>query len=474
MKRESSLKRGNTLALVLLSLLLFCKSLHGQHLPNFVIIFADDLGYADIGPYGAKTQTPNLDRMAKEGVRFTDFYVAQPVCSASRAALLTGCYPNRIGILGALNPYSKEGIHPNELTLAEVLKARGYATAIYGKWHLGYQPQFLPTRHGFDDYFGLPYSNDMWPKHPAPTRPFPPLPLIEGERTIETDPDQRQLTTWYTQRAIKFIEKSRNQPFFLYVPHNMPHVPLFVSSKHQGKSKRGLYGDVTQELDWSVGEILKSLQKNGLDERTLVIFTSDNGPWLLYGDHAGSAGPFREGKATTFEGGVRVPCIMRWPTQIPANRVVRELAATIDILPTLAKLAGAKLPGDRTIDGKDIWPLIKAEPGASTPHEAYFYYWGQHLQAVRSGPWKLHFFHTYTKPDPAGGFAKPGKYATKEIGLELFNLEQDIGETTNVAAQHPEVVKRLQALAEASREDLGDSGTKRDGKKVRPAGKVSE
>jgi arylsulfatase A len=231
---------------------------------------------------------------------------------------------------------------------------------------------------------------------------------------------------------------------------------------------------VSQELDWSVGEILKSLQKNGLDERTLVIFTSDNGPWLLYGDHAGSAGPFREGKATTFEGGVRVPCIMRWPTQIPANRVVRELAATIDMLPTLAKLAGAKLPVDRTIDGKDIWPLIKAKPGASTPHEAYFYYWGQHLQAVRSGPWKLHFFHTYTKPDPAGGFAKPGKYATKEIGLELFNLEQDIGETTNVAAQHPEVVKRLQALAEASREDLGDSGTKRDGKKVRPAGKVSE
>ncbi len=288
-----------------------------------MIIFADDMGYADISPYGAKNRTPNLARMAKEGVRFTDFYVAQPVCSASRAALLTGCYPNRIGILGALNPYSKEGIHSNELTLAEVLKTRGYATAIYGKWHLGYQPQFLPTRHGFDDYFGLPYSNDMWPKHPAPTRPYPPLPLIEGERTIETDPDQRQLTTWYTQRAVKFIEKNRNQPFFLYVPHNMPHVPLFVSSQHQGKSKRGLYGDVIQELDWSVGEILKSLKKHGLDERTLVIFASDNGPWLLYGDHAGSAGPFREGKATTFEGGVRVPCIMRWPTQIPRNQVVR-------------------------------------------------------------------------------------------------------------------------------------------------------
>jgi arylsulfatase A-like enzyme len=315
--------------LLLVFLVLSSTLLQAQpKLPNFVIIFADDMGYADIGPYGGTVRTPNLARMAKEGVRFTDFYVAQPVCSASRAALLTGCYPNRIGILGALNPYSKEGIHSNELTLAEVLKARGYATAIYGKWHLGYQPQFLPTRHGFDDYFGLPYSNDMWPKHPAPTRPYPPLPLIEGERTIETDPDQRQLTTWYTQRAVKFIEKNRSRPFFLYVPHNMPHVPLFVSSKYQGKSKCGLYGDVIEELDWSVGEILKSLKVNGLDERTLVIFTSDNGPWLLYGDHAGSAAPFREGKATTFEGGLRVPCIMRWPTRIPKDRIVRELAAT--------------------------------------------------------------------------------------------------------------------------------------------------
>jgi arylsulfatase A-like enzyme len=461
--------------LLLVFLVLSSTLLQAQpKLPNFVIIFADDMGYADIGPYGGTVRTPNLARMAKEGVRFTDFYVAQPVCSASRAALLTGCYPNRIGILGALNPYSKEGIHSNELTLAEVLKARGYATAIYGKWHLGYQPQFLPTRHGFDDYFGLPYSNDMWPKHPAPTRPYPPLPLIEGERTIETDPDQRQLTTWYTHRAVKFIEKNRSRPFFLYVPHNMPHVPLFVSSKYQGKSKCGLYGDVIEELDWSVGEILKSLKVNGLDERTLVIFTSDNGPWLLYGDHAGSAAPFREGKATTFEGGLRVPCIMRWPTRIPKDRIVRELAATIDILPTLATLAGAKLPADRIIDGKDLWPLITVQPGAKTPHNAYFYYWGQHLQAVRSGPWKLHFPHNYTKPSPVGGAAKPGVYATKEIGLELFNLVEDIGESRNVADQHPEVVRRLQALAETAREDLGDSGEKREGKNIRQAGRVDE
>lgn len=474
MQKRSAPKQAQPIVFILLSLWLCARSLQGQPLPNFVIIFADDMGYADISPYGGMTRTPNLARMAKEGVRFTNFYVAQPVCSASRAALLTGCYPNRIGIQGALNPSSKEGIHPNELTLAEVLKARGYATAIYGKWHLGYQPQFLPTRHGFDDYFGLPYSNDMWPNHPAPTQAYPPLPLIEGERTIQTNPDQSQLTTWYTQRAVKFIDSHRNQSFFLYVPHNMPHVPLFVSERYRGKSKHGLYGDVIQEIDWSVGEILKSLKRNGLDERTLVVFTSDNGPWLLYGDHAGSAGSFREGKATTFEGGVRVPCIMRWPKQIPRNQVIHELAATIDILPTLATLAGAPLPTDRVIDGKDIWPLVKMQPGAKTPHEAYFYYWGQQLQAVRSGPWKLHFPHTYPKPSPVGGSAKPGKYETKEIGLELFNLEQDIGETTNVAAQHPEVVKQLQALAEAAREDLGDSGVKRDGKNVRPAGKFIE
>jgi arylsulfatase A len=472
MRKRVLPKRPRAITLALLGLCLCRGNLRGEGLPNFVIIYADDLGYADISPYGSRIHTPNLAQMARDGVRFTDFYVAQAVCSASRAALLTGCYPNRIGILGALNPSSKEGIHSNELTLAEVLKTRGYATAIYGKWHLGFQPEFLPTRHGFDDYFGLPYSNDMWRKHPAPTQVYPPLPLIEGERTIETDPDQSQLTTSYTQRAVQFIEKNRDHPFFLYVPHTMPHVPLFVSSKYQAKSKHGLYGDVIEELDWSVGEILKSLKKNQLDERTLVMFSSDNGPWLLYGDHAGSAGRLREGKATTFEGGVRVPCIMRWPRQIPRNRVVRELAATIDILPTLAKLAGAELPAGRIIDGRDIWPLIQMQPGAKTPHEAYFYYWSQHLQAVRSGPWKLHFPHTYTKPDPAGGGAMPGKSATREIGLELFNLDHDIGETKNVAAQHPEVTKRLQALAEASREDLGDSATKRDGKNVRPAGRL--
>ena len=440
--------------------------------PNFIIIFTDDHGYQDVGCFGSPNiKTPHLDRMAAEGVRFTSFYVAQPVCSASRAALMTGCYPNRVGILGALGPKSKTGLNSEETTVAEILKTRGYATAIYGKWHLGDAPQYLPTRHGFDEYFGLPYSNDMWPNHPTGGKNYPPLPLIEGERVAELMPDQTKLTTWYTERAVQFIEKNKDRPFFLYVPHNMPHVPLHVSDKFKGKSARGLYGDVIMEIDWSVGQILGALQKHGLDERTLVIFTTDNGPWLLYGDHAGAALPLREGKGTVFDGGVRVPCIMRWPGKIPAGTVCRELAMTMDILPTLAKLAGGVAPVDRVIDGQDIWALM-SQPGAKTPHEAYYYYWGQHLQAVRSSQWKLHFPHNYPKPEPSGSGGQPGKYATKETGLALFDLENDIGETANVAEQHPDVVKRLQTLADKARADLGDSQTKVSGKNVRPPGKV--
>ncbi|MGC9034989.1 MAG: sulfatase family protein, partial [Verrucomicrobiia bacterium] len=275
--------------------------------PNIIIIFADDLGYADVVCYGAKgLKTPNIDRLAKEGIRFTDFYVAQPVCSASRAALLTGCYPNRIGISGALSPSSKIGINQNEITLAELLKQKGYATAIIGKWHLGHHSQFLPTRHGFDEYFGLPYSNDMWPLHPeAKPGTYPPLPLYENETIINPNVsprDQEQLTTQYTERAVRFIEKNKNRPFFLYLAHSMPHVPLYVSDKFKGKSKIGLYGDVIMEIDWSVGQILEAIKRNNLDDNTLIIFTSDNGPWLSYGNHAGKAAPLREGKGTVFEG----------------------------------------------------------------------------------------------------------------------------------------------------------------------------
>jgi arylsulfatase A-like enzyme len=446
-------------------------------LPNFVIVYADDLGYGDLGCFGAVgIRTPNLDRMAQEGRRFTSFCVAQGVCSASRTALLTGCYPNRVGILGALGPKSRIGISDHEWTLAQVLKQRGYHTAIFGKWHLGYQRQFLPTHHGFDEYLGLPYSNDMGPRPGQSAndpRANPPLPLIEGDQVIEKNPDISQLTTRYTDRAVKFINAHHSEPFFLYVPHTMPHVPLGVSSKFRGKSERGLYGDVIEEIDWSVGQILQALERHGLNERTLVIFTSDNGPWLSYGNHAGSAGPLREGKGTVWEGGVREPCVMRWTGKIPAGTTCTELAATIDILPTFAALAGAPVPSDRIIDGKDIRPLLFGEPGAKCPHEAYYYYWNTGLEAVRSGPWKLHFPHSYRSLKGKGGTGgKPTRYVDKTIGLALYNLESDIGETTDVAAQHPDVVARLEKLGEAAREDLGDSLTKTKGKNVRPPGKL--
>jgi arylsulfatase A-like enzyme len=438
---------------------------------NVVIVLADDQGYADVGCYGARGfETPNLDRMARDGVRFTDFYVAQAVCTASRAALLTGCYPNRIGLLSALGPDSKRGVSDKEKTIADLLKARGYATAIYGKWHLGHHAPFLPTRHGFDDYYGLPYSNDMWPKHP--TAPFPDLPLIEGEKVVALNPDQSKLTTSYTERAVKFIAKNKAKPFFLYVAHAMPHVPLYVSDKFKGKSKRGLYGDVIMEVDWSVGQIREALKENGVEEQTLMLFTSDNGPWLSYGDHAGSAGPLREGKATAWEGGVREPCIMVWPGKIPAGTVCREPAMTIDVLPTVAKLAGAELPPHK-IDGLDIWPLISGKADARSPHEAFFFYWDLHLQAVRSGRWKLHFPHTYPTlaRKPVGG-GRPTTYREAKTGLALFDLEKDPGESTDVADRHPEVVERLKGLADRAREDLGDSATKQEGKGVRPPGKV--
>ncbi len=440
--------------------------------PNFVIVFADDLGYGDLGCYGSRTlRTPNLDRLAREGARFTDFYVAQAVCSASRAALLTGCYPNRIGIFGALGPKDRHGISNREQTIAEVLKPKGYATALFGKWHLGHHPTFLPTRHGFDTYFGLPYSNDMWPRHP--TARYPDLPLIEGEKTVALNPDQSLLTTQYTERAVRFIADNKDRPFFLYVAHNMPHVPLHVSAKFQGKSGQGLYGDVIREVDWSVGQILDALKEQGLDGRTLVIFTSDNGPWLSYGKHAGSAGPLREGKGTTWEGGQREPCLMRWPGHIPAGLVCREPAMTIDILPTLARFAGAPLPR-LPIDGKDIRPLLSGQPGARSPHEALYFYWDRHLQAVRSGPWKLHFPHAFRTlaGRPGGRDGKPASYEEARTGLALFDLEKDPGETTDVAAGHPDVVERLKKLADRAREELGDSATKQVGKGVRPPGRL--
>ena len=468
--------------LSLIGLLSFSLSAQSDSKPNIVVIFMDDMAYADIGPFGAKAYpTPHLDRMAKEGRKFTDFYVTQAVCSASRAGLLTGCYNVRVGILGALGPKATHGINSSEVTLAEICKQKGYATACYGKWHLGHHKKFLPMQHGFDDYFGLPYSNDMWPYHPGVMhlpmeqrlKKWPHLPLIEGNKVINpkvTGKDQEQITTQLTERSVRFIEKNKDKPFFLYVPHPMVHVPLYVSDKFKGKSKAGLFGDVMMEVDWSVGQILETLRQHKLDKKTLVIFTSDNGPWLSYGDHAGSAGPLREGKGTMFDGGCRESTLMWWPGTIPAGSVCKTPAMTIDILPTVAELIDAKL-ADHPIDGKSIVNLVKGTSNES-PHEAYYFYYGKQLQAIRMGKWKLHFPHGYRtmagKPGGKGGI--PTRYSQAKIELSLFDMEKDIGETTDVKNKYPQVVKKLQALGERMRTELGDN--RRPGKGMRQPGRL--
>jgi arylsulfatase A len=444
--------------------------------PNVILIYCDDLGYADLGCFGSKIcKTPNLDRMALEGVRFTDFYVSSAVCSASRSALLTGAYHERVGIRGALGPNDRRGLNHSETTIPELLKARGYATGMAGKWHLGCRPSQLPIHHGFDEYLGIPYSGDMWPNHPEAPKSYPPLPLYDGDKpaiSSVTADDQKTFTTAFTDRAVAFIRRNHDRPFFFYLAPNMPHVPLFVSKAGEGKTGRGLYADVVAEIDGSVGKILATLKELHLDEKTLVIFSSDNGPWLSYGDHGGSAGPLREGKGTSYEGGIRVPMIARWTGQIPAGTTRHEPASTIDILPTLASLAHARLP-DRVIDGKDLTPLLRSEPGAGSPHEALFFYYADgQLQAMRSGRWKLLFPHTARtmigqKPG-AGG--TPGKYKPLAVGLELYDLETDLGETKNLAAERPEVVQDLQSRADSMREQLGDSLRKKSGSAVRKAG----
>ena len=466
-----------------------------ERLPNIVLLMTDDQGYADVGCYGAKGfRTPAMDSLARDGLRLTSFYVSQPVCTASRASLLTGCYANRVGFAGALNPTSLNGIHDRELLLSELLKSRGYATAIYGKWHLGYPSQFNPLNHGFDEYFGLPFSNDNSNQYHPIIRTFPPLPLFDGTEIVARDPDQSQFTRQFTERAVRFIDQYHEQPFFLYVPHVMPHVPIFASDEFRGRSGRGLYGDVIEELDWSVGQILASLRKHELDEETLVVFLSDNGPWLSYGEHAGSAFPLRGGKLTTFEGGVRVPCLLRWPGKIGPARVSDEMVTSMDLLPTIAKLVGASLPS-HTIDGRDVWPVLSGEPGARSPHESFFYYAGSELHAVRAGRWKLHFPHPYLEvagsPGKAGkpanfenltpnaltesglkGIASRHGYRIQHTGLELYDLVVDVGETTNVAEENPDVVRRLSRIAQSARRDLGDQLTDKIGPNIRPSARA--
>jgi arylsulfatase A-like enzyme len=457
-------------------------SLPPKRSPNIVLILIDDQGYADLGCYGAPgSRTPNIDRLAAQGMRFTDFYVSEAVCSASRASLLTGCYAERVGISGALNPWAQIGLNPEEETIADLLKARGYATGIIGKWHLGHLREFLPLQQGFDEYFGLPYSNDMWPMgfdgkptHEGWKAFYPPLPLIEGNNTIRevrTLDDQATLTALYTQKAVDFISRHRSRPFFLYLAHAMVHVPLGVSEKYRGKSSQGMYADVTMEVDWSVGEVMKVLKENGLEENTLVIYASDNGPWLNMGNHAGSALPLREGKGTAFEGGARVPCIMRWPAQIPPARVCSQIAATIDILPTICAVTETALPRKK-IDGVNILPLLREERDA-VPRAQYYFYYDAELRGVRRGQWKLYFPHlsqSYEGLEPGkDGF--PGRTATRRVGLELYDLSSDIGERTNVAAQHPDIVDTLKQAGEQARNELGDRLTGVRGSGVRLSGR---
>ncbi|MEM9143654.1 MAG: sulfatase [Bacteroidota bacterium] len=443
--------------------------------PNIVLIMTDDQGYQDVGVFGSPDiLTPNLDQMAKNGITLTDYYAAQPICSASRAGILTGSYPNRIGIHNALGPGSPVGISAGEITIAEMLKAKGYKTAIFGKWHLGDAQKFLPTRHGFDEWYGIPYSNDMWPNHPwqGTIFDFPPLPLYHNETVLDTLEDQSQLTTRITERSVDFINKNKDNPFFVYVPHPQPHVPLYVSEKFKGKSKRGLYGDVIMEIDWSVGQILDALKKNGIEDNTLVIFTSDNGPWLAYGNHAGSALPLREGKGTNWDGGQRVPCIMQYPNGLESGRIIKTPVMAIDLLPTIADITKSTLP-KKIIDGKDVWPVLSGKTTQS-PQEAYFFYYRiNEMHGVRMGKWKLYFPHTYRTMDKEkpGRDGLPGEYVMVDMTeIELYDLENDVEEQHNVAAQHPEVVEKIQLLADAMRARLGDSLLEMEGSETREPG----
>ena len=429
--------------------------------PNFIIIFCDDLGYGDLGCFGSKKhRTPNIDRMAAEGMRFTSFYVTSGVCTPSRSSLMTGCYPRRVNMHQSgrqewvLFPVAKKGLNPNEITIAEVLKTRGYATACIGKWHLGDQPKFLPTRQGFDYYYGIPYSNDMGTKQ---RKINPPLPLMQNEKVIEAPADQNTLTKRYTEQMIKFITANKDKPFFVYLPHTMPHNPVHSSEQFRGKSTNGGFGDCVEEIDYSTGQILQTLKGLDIDDRTLVVFTSDNGAASRWG---GSNLPLSGFKGSTAEGGMREPAVMRWPGKIPAGKTCDELVSTLDMLPTLAHLAGTKAPSDRIIDGKNIWPLMVGEKGATSPHEAFYYYKIDQLQAVRSGKWKLHLPFKIKKRNP--------EKDTSNAPLKLFDLDADIAEKNNVADQHPDIVNRLLALAEKARQDLGD--VDREGTGQRPAG----
>ena len=429
--------------------------------PNIVLINCDDLGYGDLGCYGSPVnKTPALDRMAEEGVRFSDFYMAAPVCSPSRGAMMTGCYPRRIGFGSfegrwVLFPGQPVGLSPDEITMAGLLKEQGYATMHVGKWHCGDQPEFMPVQHGFDKYYGLPYSNDMGIQKGR--EDYPPLPLMDGEEVLEEQPDQASLTERYVEQCVRFMRENRDRPFFLYFAHMYVHLPLYAPERFMEQSENGAYGAAVECIDWATAVLMDELKELGLDENTLVMFTSDNGSNARNG---ASNLPLRGQKGTTWEGGMRVPFIARWPGRIPAGTTCGELVTSMDLLPTLTGLAGGEVPTDRIIDGKDIAPLMFGEDGAKSPHEAFFYYFQDALEAVRCGKWKLY----------ANRHNRKNRRA-ETIG-ELYDLAADLGETTDVAEANPEVVKELTARVEACREDLGDGATGVEGANCRPVGRV--
>ena len=425
--------------------------------PNFVIVFLDDSGWGDFKPFGNPPYpTPHVEKLAKDGCRFDNFYVPQAVCSASRAALLTGCYPGRTKMFGAHGPNAK-GVDPKFATLGQVLKSAGYTTALYGKWHIGDQEATRPYSRGFDDSCGLMYSNDMWEHHPTGGKHWGKHPLQFWEKnkvTIErvSKDDQKNLTTWYTEHAVKFIHKNKDKPFFVHVPHSMPHVPIFCSDKFEGKSGAGLYGDVMMEIDWSVGEIVKALKETGQEDNTVMIFTSDNGPWISYGHHAGVT-PFRESKATSFDGGTRSACIVKYPGKIKAGSQSSRAWCSLDILPTFAHLAGASLP-ENPIDGKNVWNIIRGDAKAKNPHAYYPFTIGGNFQGILSGDgkWKLHVPHGYRTLVKAGKDGFPGPYKQQKIELALFDMANDPHESKNVLKEFPEVADKMKKMAESHRQ----------------------
>lgn len=446
--------------------------------PNILLILTDDQGYGDLSAFGARDiATPNIDLLGIEGAKYTRFYVPQSQCTPSRAGILTGCYPNRVGVDWVFLPHSTTGLNPEEETIADILKPAGYQSAYFGKWHLGHHPEFLPTNQGFDEYFGIPYSNDMWPLNPRKDYTFPPLPLIENTTTIDTVDEviQKNMTRLLTQKTIDFIKKNKEETFFAVLSHPMPHVPLYVSDEFKGKSKRGLYGDVMMELDWSTGEIMKTLKELNIDENTMVLFMSDNGPWIAYGNHGGSTGGLKEGKETSFEGGIRSPLLIRYPAEIPAGQIIETPINGIDFLPTFADLANAELP-DKKIDGKNIIQQLTGKSKEMTQDAYYFYMNKNQLEAVMTQQWKLvlpHYFNSLNGKD-GGKNGALAAYEKIKVDIALYDLNKDKNETNNVAANHPKIVKVLQGKADSIRQILGDKVLDIKGTEVRPLGNLEK